>query len=246
MTGNSPIQRVLLGEDGKHHFVKDISKEYHCLLGIVSVESLQKTSGKIKTNKDKEFSIFAPTFIDTFNKLKQKPQGMSAKEIGFLIATLGLNRESVVIEAGSGSGRLTCMLASIVKKVVSYDIKEEFSALAKNNAEILGLSNIDFIIGDITQEIKPIKADAVILDMLKPWEVIHQAEKVLDTGGWLVAYSTNITQVMQFVEALGENFSHIATSELIKRDWHVEGFRVRPYSLQTAHTGFVTVVRKTT
>ena len=47
------------------------------------------------------------------------------KESIFIIAEAGLNSKSIVVEAGTGSGGLGCMLGRICKKVFSYDINAE-------------------------------------------------------------------------------------------------------------------------
>ena len=243
MTGKASIQRVLMTVEGKCFFVRNLAEDYHCNLGAVPKEELTKTTGIVHTNRNKQLTIFTPSFYDVFSSLPQGPQIMNAKDIGFLIASLGLGKQDVVVEAGSGSGKLSCNLAHIVKKVISYEIKKENHELSQKNAVTLDLTNIVFKLADISQGIAEKQVDAVILDMLNPWDVISSALTALKTGGFLVAYTTNITQTMQFVEAL-DGFALVKTSELIKRDWHVEGRRVRPQSQQLAHTGFITITRK--
>ena len=47
------------------------------------------------------------------------------KEIGMIIIQTGISKESTIIEAGTGSGALTCSLAKHAKHVYTYDIVEE-------------------------------------------------------------------------------------------------------------------------
>ena len=96
----------------------------------------------LKSNTNKEFFIFAPAFIDLYRKIKRDAQIIPLKDIGLIIAETGINKESKVLDAGSGSGALACFLASISKEVVTYEIREDFIEIVKSNIEFLGLKNI--------------------------------------------------------------------------------------------------------
>jgi tRNA A58 N-methylase Trm61 len=61
-----------------------------------------------------------------------------------------------------------------------------------------------------------------------------------------VAYTPTTTQASQFAEAIIKNESFLFDSmmEIIKREWIVDGKRVRPQSAEIGHTAFLTFVRK--
>jgi tRNA (adenine57-N1/adenine58-N1)-methyltransferase len=63
-------------------------------------------------------------------------------------------------------------------------------------------------------------------------------------GGVLVAYTPQITQVVQLRnELLGNGFGMVDTIEVLNRGWHIEGQSVRPDHRMVAHTGFLTSAR---
>ena len=98
-------------ESGRVYLIEDISKDYHCNDGMFRKEDLKKTSGKIKSSKGKEFSIIEASFIDSFKGIKKLAQTIPLKDLGFILAETGIGKESVIIDAGSGSGAAACFLA---------------------------------------------------------------------------------------------------------------------------------------
>jgi tRNA (adenine57-N1/adenine58-N1)-methyltransferase len=51
---------------------------------------------------------------------------------------------------------------------------------------------------------------------------------------------------MDFVDKVrkNKNFAYIKTSEIIEREWEVEGRKVRPRSQAIGHSGFLSFVRR--
>ena len=88
--------------------------------------------------------------------------------------------------------------------------------------------------------------DLITLDLPSPWNAIKPAEKALKIGGYLVSYSPTVPQVIDFVTVISnnDNFLYIKTCEIIKRNWDVEGRKVRPKSEGIGHSGFLTFCRK--
>jgi tRNA (adenine57-N1/adenine58-N1)-methyltransferase len=63
-------------------------------------------------------------------------------------------------------------------------------------------------------------------------------------GGVLVAYTPQVTQVVQLRnELVGNGFGMVETIEVLNRSWHIEGQSVRPDHRMVAHTGFLTSAR---
>jgi tRNA (adenine57-N1/adenine58-N1)-methyltransferase len=77
----------------------------------------------------------------------------------------------------------------------------------------------------------------------EPWNVVPHAEKVLRTGGLLVAYTPSITQAVQVRKSMGDAWIESRTIEVLHRSWHIEGMAVRPDHRMVAHTAFLTVSR---
>jgi tRNA (adenine57-N1/adenine58-N1)-methyltransferase len=233
------IGRAVVIAKPRYYYVR--SGSFNC--GEGEIKKLK--NGKVKTNKGKEFFCFDSTFKDDFGQIKRLAQIITPKDIGIIITECGLNKDSVVVEGGSGSGALACFLAKIVKKVYSYDINETHQGTAKKNAELLKIENIAFKLADMNKKISE-QCDAVILDLPQPWDALNSAEKAVKVGGFIVAYSPAITQVMNFVEAVEkkEKLLYLKTIELIERRWKVKGGAVRPVSEGIGHTAFLVFVRK--
>lgn len=231
----------------KKFLVKNIGKDFHSQFGVISKEDLNK-NGKALTGNGDSASIFDPSFIDKHEKIKRKAQIITTKDIGTIITETGLTRNSIVVEAGSGSGSLTAFLANICKKVISYDIREDHQEVANQNIEMFELKNVEFKIGDVREEIDEKNVDVIILDMPDPWNALENAKKSLKIGGFLVLYSPTIPQVQDTVNKIEENFNDdfvfLKTIENIQRPWEVSGRKVRPMSSYVNHTAFLTFIRK--
>jgi len=88
--------------------------------------------------------------------------------------------------------------------------------------------------------------DAVILDLVAPWECVAPAAQALVPGGLLVGYVATTTQLSRFVETIREHdgFTEPQASEHLVRTWHLEGLAVRPDHRMIGHTGFLVAARR--
>ncbi len=242
------IRLVLASDSGKRLYVRSISKDYHCQYGMVKKEELKKIkgSGSVKTNTNIVLSAFKPSFIDAYMKIKRAPQIIPLKDVAAIIAETGTGKESLVVDAGSGSGALALFLANIAKKVVSYEIREDFSAVAKENVSLLQLKNITIKNRDVYKGIDEKNADVITLDLPEPWKALEPAAKALKAGGFIVSYSPTTPQVADFIAAAAKNKSllHIKTIEIIQREWEFNERVIRPKSQPIGHSGFLTFMRK--
>ncbi len=78
----------------------------------------------------------------------------------------GLGTEKLCFDLFSGTGTITQILAPHVKRAVGVEIVPEAVEAAKENAALNGLTNCEFICGDVFEVLKdyPERPDAVILD----------------------------------------------------------------------------------
>lgn len=230
----------------KSFFVRDMEKDFHTDRGFIRKEELQsaKPGDCLKSNTGHEFCVFEPFFIDCYRKIKRGAQIIPAKDIGCIISETGLNRDSVVLEAGAGSGALSCFLAKICKKVYSYEIREDFYGIVAKNIEFLGITNLALSRRDIYEGISEKNIDVIVLDLPEPWKAISHALTALKVGGFLVSYSPSIPQTMDFVNSLPEGLLHIKTVEILAREWEVSQRKVRPRTQGIGHSGFISFARK--
>ena len=228
-------------------FVEDLTKDYSTQYGVVSKADLKKKPGSVvKSNTGKEFIILGADFIDNYKRIKRTSQIMTLKDIGYIIAYAGVNKNSKVVDAGTGCGGNAIYLAHICKEVTSYDVNKENVKVAKENIKKLGLKNIKVKEKSIFQGIDEKDVDLIVLDLPAPWNAIKAAEKSLRIGGYLVCYNPQITQTADFVNAINGNKSFIyeKTIELMERSWKIDGRIARPRSEGIGHTGFLSFVRK--
>lgn len=239
------IKKILITEEGKNFYVKDISKDFHCQYGFVKSSELKKKSGVVKTNTGKELFIMDASFIDLYSKISRAPQIIPLKDIGVIISKTGIGKKSRILDAGAGSGALACMLGNIVKEVVTYEKREDFFKIAKSNIEKLGLKNVK-IKNQEVNEAKEKNIDVVTLDLPDPWISLKTVKTTLKVGGFIVSYSPTIPQVMDFVSEVKKNkeFIYLETIEITEREWEIIERKVRPKSQQIGHSGFLTFVRK--
>ena len=164
---------------------------------------------------------------------------------------------ATVVEAGAGSGALSCALLRAVGaagRLISYERRADFAAVARRNVENFFSCPHpawDLRIGDMVSSLatEPLVAgsvDRVILDMLAPWECVPAAAEILAPGGVLCCYVATTTQLAQTVETLRVHagFTEPDASESLVRSWHAEGLAVRPGHAMVGHTGFLIMTRR--
>lgn len=157
-----------------------------------------------------------------------------------------------VLEAGAGSGALTCALLRAVGPagwVVSYDNRADHAEVAERNVEaFFGTrpDNWDLRLGDVADHPGEEVVDRVVLDMLAPWDVLEAVSAALRPGGVLVGYVATTTQLSRLVEALRGHggYTEPAAWEALVRQWHVVGLAVRPSHRMQGHTAFLVTTRR--
>lgn len=198
----------------------------------------------------------------------------SARIVG--MASLGSGMR--VLEAGVGSGALTCWLLRAVGttgRVVSVERRPDFAEVAQTNVRrwfavlpetwhlLVGDLQDQHLEGLVTSATSTEQAeleqaefeqaeleqgwfDAVILDMLAPWECLPIAAQALLPGGVLVAYVATTTQLSRLVEDLrtSGHWTEPRAEESLVRTWHLDGLSVRPDHRMIGHTGFLVAARR--
>lgn len=212
--------------------------------GVIKEADLKEDSSKVKTHAGKEFVMMPASYLDEVEKIKRLPQAMMEKDIASIIAYSGISKNSKVLEAGTGSGKLTASLARIIypEKLISYDLNKENLKIARKNLDALNIKNVDLKNKDITKGIDEIDMDLMVLDMPNPEDAVDHVHKVLANGGYLISFLPHVTQVKKLLEKTGNNFIHIKTFENFEREWIIDEKRARPKSEQQ-FTGFITILR---
>jgi tRNA (adenine57-N1/adenine58-N1)-methyltransferase len=159
---------------------------------------------------------------------------------------------ATVIEAGAGSGALTCSLLRAVGptgQVISYEIRPDHAEVAERNVALFfgeHPANWSLRSGDIADHPSDEPADRMVLDLLAPWLALPAVSGALRPGGVLIGYVATTTQISRLVEGIREigGFTEPATWESMVRGWHVVGLAVRPEHRMIGHTAFLISARR--
>jgi len=139
-----------------------------------------------------------------------------------------LDSDKTVFDLYSGTGTIAQMMAAVSKKVIGIEIVEEAVEAAKENAKANGLSNCEFIAGDVLKAIDLVdeKPDLIIVD--PPRDGIHPKalEKILAFGvGEIVYISCKPTSLARDLETIirrGYHVDKVCCVDHFPRTSHVE------------------------
>lgn len=192
-----------------------------------------------------------PLLTDFVLSMPRGAQVIYPKDAAQIVAFGDMFPGARVLEAGAGSGALTCSLLRAVGEhghVHSFEIRDDFAQIARANVEAFfghTPDNWSLTIGDVS-DAPELEVDRVILDMLAPWETLDLVEKALIPGGVLTVYVATTTQLSEIAEALKERqcFTEPQAWESLHRGWHLDGLAVRPDHRMVAHTAFLLTTRK--
>lgn len=224
------------------------SGDYHCKEGFLKEEDINSGSKIIYTNTGREFLVFEANHYDYYNKIKRGPQILIPKDIGYIIARSGIDKNSFVIEAGGGSGGITSYFSRICRKVHTYEIKPEHCDIIKKNIEFLELENVELFNQDLSENIENEKdIDLLFLDMPDPKVVLEKDLSGIKSGNYIVCYLPSIVQIadlQQFVFTRDDLYWEEMT-EIITRQWKITKHISRPFhNKETDHTAFLAFIRK--
>jgi len=246
-------EKALLLDSKKRRYLIDLVEggEFHSHNGFVAHLDVvgQREGVVVRSTKGSEYTVLRPTLEDFVVEMPRGAQVIYPKDLAPICMLADIGPGVRVFETGIGSGALSMTMLRYGADIVGYEIREDFANRAKKNVEsFLGtaaLDRYDVHIADSYEGIDPALGmfDRVVLDLPEPWNVVPNAEAVLQPGGLLVAYTPSITQAVQVREALKGKWIDARTIEVLHRGWHIEGQAVRPDHRMVAHTAFLSVAR---
>ncbi len=228
-------------------------KEWHTHRGIIPHDDLiGRPDGSVVTSSGgTAYLALRPLLADYVLSMPRGAQVIYPKDSAQIVAMGDIFPGARVLEAGAGSGALSCSLLRAVGAhgtLHSYEMREDFAAIATRNVEaFFGAAHPAWTlrVGDVA-DCPDTGYDRIILDMLAPWEMIDLLERALVPGGVFVGYIATTTQLSELMETLREHggFTEPRAWETLIRDWHAEGLAVRPDHRMIAHTAFLITSRK--
>jgi tRNA (adenine57-N1/adenine58-N1)-methyltransferase len=210
----------------------------------------------VHTNGGQDFLALRPLLSDFVLSMPRGATVVYPKDAAQIVGLADIYPGARVLEAGAGSGALSCSLLRAVGetgRVSSYERRPEFAAVARKNVErFFGgphpawqLTEGDLVTA-VGAEPADSEVDRVVLDMLAPWECLGAVAERLIPGGVLCCYVATTTQMSRLVEDLREAkaFTEPRAWETLVRTWHLEGLAVRPDHRMIGHTGFLVTTRR--
>jgi tRNA (adenine57-N1/adenine58-N1)-methyltransferase len=250
--------RLVDGKGRRHNICLQAGASFHTNRGAILHDDLigRDEGFTVTSTSGGEYLVFRPLLSEFVVSMPRGAAVVYPKDAAQIVAMADIFPGARVVEAGVGSGALTCSLLRAVGPhglVSSYERREEFADVARRNVEqFFGADHPAWrlTVGDLVESLPAGDAagtiDRVVLDMLAPWECIDVVAEALAPGGVVVAYVATTTQLARTVETLrahGE-FTEPHPWETLVREWHVEGLAVRPSHKMNGHTGFLVTSRR--
>jgi tRNA (adenine57-N1/adenine58-N1)-methyltransferase len=247
--------RVQLTDPKGRHYTMVLSpgSEFHTHRGAIAHDTVigLPEGSVVKSSNGDQFLVLRPLLIDYVMSMPRGAQVIYPKDAAQIVHEGDIFPGARVLEAGAGSGALTCSLLRAVGpggRVVSYELRDDHAEHAVRNVTTFfgeRPENWDLVMADVADYTGP-EVDRVVLDMLAPWEVLETIAGALVPGGVLIVYVATVTQLSRTVEALREQqcWTEPRAWETMQRGWNVVGLAVRPQHNMRGHTAFLISARR--
>lgn len=250
---------VLRDAKGRRHLVQlAAGGQLHTHHGVIAHDDLLggPEGVVVCSSSGTPYLALRPVLADYVLSMPRGAAVVYPKDAAAIVAATDLAPGGRVVEAGAGSGALTCSLLRAVGergRVFSYELRADFAAVARRNVDrFFGAPPPawQLTVGDVGEALNapdaPRGLDAVVLDLLAPWQVLGAAVGGLRPGGVFCSYVTTVTQLARVVESLRASglVTEPLAAETLVRSWHVDGLAVRPDHRMVGHTGFLVTARR--
>ncbi len=239
-----------------HQIVLSAGGTFHTHRGSLSHDDLiGSPEGSVVTaSSGTAYVALRPLLADYTLAMKRGATIVYPKDAAQILAYADVFPGARVLEAGAGSGALSCWLLRATGpdgELVSFEARPDFAEIARENVrkyfgEVPAWWRLET--GELSAAVAldPAMFDRVVLDMLAPWENVAAAARVLIPGGLICCYVATTTQLSRVVEQLRAHggFFEPAAWETLYRGWHVDGLAVRPDHRMIGHTGFLVTARR--
>jgi len=246
---------LLIDRKGRRYMVALApGTEFHYHGGAIAHDDMlgQPEGVRVRSAKGHWVRVFRPTAGDWTVKAPRGAQVIYPKDQALIVGLADIGPGMTVVEAGAGSGALTCALLRAVGehgRVVSFELRDDHADIAERNVlRRFGEHPTNWTLtrGDVVAGLAQLSCHRIVLDLLEPWDVCKASATALFPGGILCIYTPTVPQVMRVHDALVEDgrWGTTETVEALLRPWHVAGLAVRPAHRMVAHTAFLTIARR--
>ncbi|HZA16021.1 MAG TPA: tRNA (adenine-N1)-methyltransferase [Pseudonocardiaceae bacterium] len=258
-TASGPFQpgdRVQLTDPkGRRHTVLlEPGAQFHTHRGALAHDDLiGLPEGSVVTSAaGTQYLALRPLLPDYVMSMPRGAQVVYPKDAAQILMWGDIFPGARVLEAGAGSGALTCSLLRTVGErgaVTSYEARTDHAEHAARNVErFFGAvpPNWQLRVADLATHPADQLMDRAVLDMARPWELLPTVSAALVPGGVLTVDVAATTQLSRTTEALREAgcYTEPQAWETLLRPWHVVGLAVRPEHRMVGHTAFLLTARR--
>jgi tRNA (adenine57-N1/adenine58-N1)-methyltransferase len=243
---------LLVSPDRKHYLIRlKYGGAWYSHRGALSHDELigRPLGRTVHNDHGYAFLALEPSAHDLIQNLSRSGQIIYGKDAAQIALRLNLYPGRTVVEAGTGSGGLTFILARAVMptgRVYSYETRADAFEIARRNLDDLGLlPYVTLYNQDISSGFHETDADACFLDLREPWLFLEHAWNALKGSGFFGVLVPTVNQVSELLTALERlPFGDINVEEVLIRPWKTVPARLRPEDRMIAHSSFLIFARK--
>ena len=243
----------------RHNFALVAGKQFSTNRGqILHDDIIGRDEGfTITSSLGSEYLVFRPLLSEFVVSMPRGAAVVYPKDAAQIVAMADIFPGAHVVEAGVGSGALTCSLLRAVGpagRVSSYERREEFADVARRNVDPvlrrgpsgLGAHRRRPCRG--ARSVQPVTPGSTgsCSTCWPRGSASTRSRRRWSPAVSLCAYVATTTQLGRTVETLRAHggFTEPQPWETLVRDWHVEGLAVRPSHKMNGHTGFLVTARR--
>lgn len=243
---------LLVSPDRKRYLIRlKHGDQWFSHKGSIAHDDLieQPLGRTIYTQHGYAYLALEPSTNDLIQELPRSSQIIYGKDAAQIVMRLSLYPGRTVVEAGTGSGGLTFILARTVMptgRIYSYETRPEAYEIARQNLADLGLTPyVTLYNEDITGGFHERDVDALFLDVREPWVFLDHAWTALKGSGFFGALMPTTNQVSALLEGLESRpFGDLSVEEVLIRPYKPVPARLRPEDRMIAHSAFLVFARK--
>ncbi|MGV9711303.1 tRNA (adenine-N1)-methyltransferase [Gordonia sp. NPDC003424] len=237
----------------------EAGKLFHTHRGAIAHDDLigAPEGSIVSATSGTQYLALRPLLTDYVLSMPRGAQVIYPKDAAQIVTEGDIFPGARVLEAGAGSGALTCSLLRAVGErgtVTSYEVRDDHAEHAVRNVETFfgeRPANWEIVVDDLAHlDATALPADEhfdrVVLDMLAPWEPLEVVRNAITPGGVLIIYVATVTQLSRIVEALRDQecWTEPRAWESLVREWSAVGLAVRPEHKMQGHTAFLITARR--